>query len=1483
MEGGDLGVSDSIDTKVVVMKFDNKQFENGIKETLTSLDTLNKGLKLEEATKGLTTLGSAAKNFTLGNIAGAVDSIAEKFRTMSIIAITALTNIVNKAVNAGEQLIKSLTVDPIKAGLDEYETNLNSIQTILANTQHEGAKLKDVTDALNILNTYSDKTIYNFSEMARNIGTFTAAGVTLKVATEAIKGIANLAAVSGSNAQQASTAMYQLSQALAAGKVTLMDWNSVVNAGMGGKVFQDALMETARIHGVAIDKMVKDAGSFRNTLENGWLTGQILTETLSKFTGDLTAAQLKNMGYNQKQIAQILKMGQVAQDAATKVKTMSQLIGTLQEAVGSGWAQTWQLIFGDFDEAKALFTDVSNTLGGFISASANARNSVLKDWKALGGRTAIINAISNAFHALIDILRPIKEAFREIFPAVTGKQLADLSKALEHFTEGLKIGYTTAENLKRTFAGVFAIFGIGVDVFKELAKTIFHLFGIATEGSGSFLEITANIGDFFVRLRQGIQEGQGLVIFFERLGNAVAVPIKYIKSFTSVIAGLFDKFNAFSAADNVLGFLAKLEPITRLGDLIAVAWDGVGNVLSKVWDAFYPLAKKFGEFFAQLGPMITGAFGTVDYKNILATINTGLFAALVVAIKGFLGKLKGMGTGNGFLNSIKDSFEELTGTLKTMQTTLRAATLLEIALAVAALTVSVAALSKIDSDGLTRALTAMSVMFTQLFASMAILDKTSSGFTAAAKMPLLTASMILLAAAVDILASAVKKLADLNWDQLSKGLTGITVIIGALVAAVRLMPDGAGMLNSATSMVILASAVKILATAVKDLSGLSWEELGKGIAGVAGVLTALTLFSKFAEANNGGIAQGAGIILLAVGIKILASAMQDLGGMSWMEIAKGISSIGAALAIIGVALDAIPPTSVISAAGVLIVAASLGMIADALQKLGGMSWKDIGAGLTALAGALILIGTAISLIPPTAPLSAAGILIVALALGMISDALKKMGGMSWTEIGKGLVTLAGALTIITVALIAMSGALPGAAALLIVAGALAVLTPVLLVLGKMSWEEIGKGLATLAGVFVILGAAGLLLTPVIPTLLGLGVAITLLGAGMALAGVGVLAFSAGLTALSISGVAGAAALVAIVSAMVGLIPMVMEQLALGVIAFAKVISTAGPAITEAITTVILALITAIDVLIPKIVEVLLKLLTMFVKTLYNYLPTIQDTGLKLLIALLNGIARNIDGVVTAVTNIIVAFLNTLGRNLPRIVQGGVDLIINFINGLTKAINDNSERMGKAGADLALAIVKGMVRGLTAGGGEVAKAAKDVAKKALNAAKDFLGINSPSKEFEDVGMYSDHGLAGGFDKYAHVVISAVKGVASDALFTLTKTLSKVSDVVNDKSFDLQPTITPVLDLSQVKATAGQIGSLLSANPINVSTSAAVAQTTASSFDSGSQSGDGTNADGSAGTSVSFTQNNYSPKALSSAEIYRLTKNQISKVKEVVAPI
>ena len=240
-------MSKQVDERVVSMQFDNRQFEKNVHTSMSTLEKLKQKLNLSGAAKGLDSLNSAAKKVDLSGLGNGVEAVRSKFSALEVMGVTALANITNSAVNAGKRIVSALTIDPVKTGFEEYETQINAIQTILANTQKEGTNVEQVNAALDELNHYADKTIYNFTEMTKNIGTFTAAGVDLKTSVSAIQGIANLAALSGSTSIQASTAMYQLSQALAAGKVSLMDWNSVVNAGMGGQVFQDALIKTSRL------------------------------------------------------------------------------------------------------------------------------------------------------------------------------------------------------------------------------------------------------------------------------------------------------------------------------------------------------------------------------------------------------------------------------------------------------------------------------------------------------------------------------------------------------------------------------------------------------------------------------------------------------------------------------------------------------------------------------------------------------------------------------------------------------------------------------------------------------------------------------------------------------------------------------------------------------------------------------------------------------------------------------------------------------------------------------------------------------------------------------------------------------------------------------------------------------------------------------------------------------------------------------------
>lgn len=456
-------MSTTVDDRVVSMKFDNSDFEKNVKTTMGTLDKFNNKLKFDGVAKGVDTVNAAAKKIDLSGMSGAAQAVQAKFSALEVAGVTVMASITNSAFNMGKRIMDSFTLAPIMSGFSEYETKMNAIQTVMSNTASKGTTMADVTAVLDELNTYADKTIYNFAEMTRNVGTFTAAGVGLKESAAAIQGIANLAASSGSNAQQASTAMYQLSQALATGTVRLMDWNSVVNAGMGGEKFQEALKATAREHGIAVDDMIKANGSFRDSLETGWLSADVLNETLNKFTLDgakkYAQSMLESGKYTQEQADALVAEAQSMEDAATKVKTFTQLMDTLKEATQSGWAKTWEIVFGNFTEAKDLFTDLSDTFGGMIQASADARNNLLADtlsskWDVFAGKIKLAGISTD------DLTEKIKETSREHNIDIDSmiSEYGSLANAIDRgklpaeiFTESLrKIAGVSAETVDQT-------------------------------------------------------------------------------------------------------------------------------------------------------------------------------------------------------------------------------------------------------------------------------------------------------------------------------------------------------------------------------------------------------------------------------------------------------------------------------------------------------------------------------------------------------------------------------------------------------------------------------------------------------------------------------------------------------------------------------------------------------------------------------------------------------------------------------------------------------------------------------------------------------------------------------------------------------------------------------------------------------------------------------------------------------------------------
>lgn len=1412
-------MSATVDDRIVNMQFNNTQFQRGATESMSILDKLKAKLSFKGSAQGLSEVQSAANKFNMNPISTQVEGVNGKFLALATVAATVLSNITSQALAAGGQMVNSFTFKPIIDGLHEYETNLNSVQTIMANTGREGRKgLDEVNAALEELNNYSDDTIYNFGEMARNIGTFTAAGVDLDSSTAAIKGIANLAAVSGSNSQQASTAMYQLSQALAAGKVSLMDWNSVVNAGMGGKVFQEALKETARVHGVAVDDIIKKAGSFRDSISKGWITGEILTETLSKFTGDLSEAQLKQMGYTEEQIAGIVKMGKTATDAATKVKTFSQLISTLQEALGSGWAKTWQTLFGDFDEAKDLFTDISNVLGGFIQTSADARNKVLGDWKALGGRTMLIEGIGNVFKALIEVVKPIREAFREIFPPATGQDLFNMTERFFNFTKTLKIGADTADGLKRTFKGFFAILDIGWEIIKGVAHVIGILVGALTGSSGGILDFTGTIGDFVVALDEALTEGGALAAFFEGLGQILALPVKILGGLGHILGGLFGGFDQ-KKNDQISDSFGKLgdslDGLAGLFDRTSDSWKALSEFFQKTADFFQPVVDTIVKTFDGLGDALAGAISTGDFDAVLSVINTGLLGGILLLIKKFFDDGLSIDFGGGMFEAITDTFGQLTSTLKAMQTQIQAKTLLLIAGAVALLTASVVALSLIDAAKLKKALIAMSVGFTMLLAAMGILVKIA-GHGAFLTVPVIAGSLILLATAILILTAAVKNLSSLSWSELLKGLTGLAGAMILLVAAAYpLTKMSGGLLTTGTALVMFSIAIKILASAVGDMAELSWDQMARGLTGLA----------------------------VAIGLIIAEFKLM-------------------------------PPNILLTATALLIVGGAVKAIASAVTKMGGQSWGEVARGLVTLAGALAIIAAAMYLMPPHMALMGAGLILVGIALKSIAKALTIMGEQSWTEVAKGLVTLGGALLILAGGLTLMNGTLAGSAALLVAATALAVLTPVLTTLGAMSWEAIIKGLVGLAGAFTVIGLAGLVLGPLVPVLLGLSAAVLLFGAGVALLGAGALALATAFTMVVSAGSAGLVVISAMASAIIQMIPKAMGAFGLGLIEMIENIAKAGPKMIEAIAKILIAMSSAVIKAAPKMGAAFVALVKAGTDAVIKSAPDLATAGFKLLMAFLKELDDNIYRITTIAISLATKFIRAWGDNQGRLIDAGYKTMIKFINGLAKTIRDNQDDMERAGANLADAIIDGMVGGIIGGNSAVVGSLVDVASAGLNAAKDFLGIKSPSRAFKEVGRYSVEGMALGISANEDLVAKSAENVGAKALDTLRMTMSKIGDEMS-ANVDMNPTITPVLDLTRLQQEATQISGLLAANPVEATVS--TTQAGVISSDSSAPKPEDFDPRGPGGQPpIQLTQNNYSPKALSEIDIYRQTQNLVGGV-------
>ena len=1043
-------MSKSIEERIVSMQFNNSNFEQKVSQSMSTLNKLKEALKFKNASKGIDDISTSANKLTFNGMISGLDNVTAKFSALQVMGMTALANITNAAVNAGKNIASALTIKPIYTGFQEYETQINAVQTILANTESKGSTLKDVNKALDELNKYADQTIYNFTEMTRNIGTFTAAGVDLDKSVSSIKGIANLAAVSGSTSQQASTAMYQLSQALAAGKVQLMDWNSVVNAGMGGEVFQTALKRTAKQMGHDVDGLIKKYGSFRESLTKGeWLTADVLTETLTQLSGAYTEADLIAKGYTKEQAKEITKLAETAVNAATKVKTFTQLWDTLQEAAQSGWTQTWEILIGDFEEAKELLTGISDTVSDFLNKQSDARNSMLQTWKDMGGRKDVLESFKNMFEGVLSVVKPINEAFRDIFPPMTAGRLYEITKSIKEFTENLKLSDENAKKLKETFKGVFSVFSILGKGISAVVTPIFKFFG---DNGGTILSgilsITSGIGRAFTTLNYSLTKDGGLDAFSDFVTNVLGSASGVIKMVTGNLESLGDA-------------------LSSVGDFMSKVIGGIGKSLASIskWltDNITP-----ADIFAGLagGGIYMAATRFADLVDQVSDSLSGLF--------------KSFSKGSGKFQAAMETLKE---TLTAFSSGVKVASIMAIAISVSLLSSAMERISNMDIEQVAFSLGAIGLMMVMLNSSFRKLTKILDTFKPK-KLISAGIAMMAMAKALGMLVDVIREMGSIPLDKLAVGLLGMYGAMIGLTAAMKGISKVKINLKASVAMLAIAKTMKTLSEVMKDLGKMSWEEIKRSLTAMGGALlemaVVMKLMSKFGGFKT--LAGSTSILITAQALGDISKAMADIGDMEWSTIGKGLSGIGGALTEIALVNGLLGRfggmSSLASSTSIVITAKALDEIGDALADVGSMDWEDIGKGLTGIGGALAEIalvnGTLGKLGGMSSLASSTSIVITANALKDIGDALLDVGSMDWDQIGTGLAGLGGALAEIAV----VNGALGKFAGLSSIFASISInetakslgdIAKALADIGKLSWDEIKKGLSGMGGALVEIG------------------------------------------------------------------------------------------------------------------------------------------------------------------------------------------------------------------------------------------------------------------------------------------------------------------------------------------------------------------------------------------------------------------------------
>lgn len=1386
-----------VDNRVVEMRFDNQQFEQNIAKSTQSLDRLKESLNLEGSAKGLEKLQNVGSNLKLDGVANAVEQISVKFSALEIAGITALTNITNKAVDAGLALTKSLTIDQLTAGWSKYEAKTRSVQTIMSATADEwedqGEQMEFVNEQLEKLNWFTDETSYNFTDMTDNIGKFTSAGVDLEKATTAMIGIANAAAESGANAQAASRAMYNFSQALGMGSVKVQDWMSIENANMATKEFKETIIEAAKEVGTLsdagdiIEKVGNYAGdanvtfqNFRSTLAAGWFTSDVLITALNKygnFANDLNAAVeatdrsatqllrdidaykegalniedvMRGTELSAEEVNDIFakltstenELGLKAFKAAQEAKTLSDALDATKDAASTAWLNIYELMFGDYLAAKGMWTDFANWLYDTFVSPTEFIFDTLEEF--MGNAPEYWNETLYAVpKAITKIIDAVNQAKKDIFPALDNVELA--AKKLENFFKKVDEGLTTFVESEEVSKRITAIAKGFFSILKAGGMIVNDLFQIVKPFVSFLLKIALGITDVTSALASGLPN---LVKTLETTINFKNISEK-LSGVMSKAASAIEKFFKEFSFDKVKDFFKTNETILKLEETI-----------TKLGTKISAFGSKIAQVAGKVGSAIGNFFTSGKFDSLLNFANGGLLTGILIGVVRLGKKINELLSKHNFIDSIQELFGSVGDILNSFQKKANAEALTSIAKAVALLAGSFLILSLVDPSKVGNSLLSITILMGELIGAISILNK------------------------IDM-----------------KGVKNLAKIAGL--------------------MVVISGSILALSISLRLIATTSPEKMLTGLISIAGLMTGIAIFLKKISSISEEIKVGASnIISLAIAIGLMSVSLLVLGNSDFSTIAKGLAAIGGLLALI-IGFEYVFKKSEMTLTkgmgSLILLSIALIGIASAMKKIASMDINELAASFVFLTGvfAELLLFTKYLGELKTEELtkSMAAFAILSISLINLALAMKVFGSMDWKEFAVASLSLLTSLSAIAFALIMMNDSVEGAAALAIVSGSLVIFAAAFKSLGKMDLKGVGKAFLALAGSLALFAAAAKLLDPILPSMFIFAAVFKYLGVGTLALAAGILILNTALVSFPVAAAALVTGLTTIVVGIIGLGPKIVEAATQLITGFAQGLINSVDSIMEATAVIVTSILTALNNATPQIIELATNLVLALLQGLGSSLPTIVNTLFSFVVVIINGLAdairNNSDAIFDAIGNLIgalgdfiLAGIQNLVEKIPLIgdlLGGGIQKVRDklaevtkpeeaaamsndFTTGLSSGVQngtslfgDSMQKLGNIGMEKLTSVFnfgsmfdtgieggEGFSAGLLEGSANIEDITSQMGLSAFTGLNDSLGIHSPSTKFTESGEYCGDGLINGLNNKMKDVRKASQKLSVEAV-------------------------------------------------------------------------------------------------------------------------